>query len=294
MNNINQKSLFIALVGSPNVGKSTLVNSLVGTKVSIVSPKAQTTRNSIKGIYVEDNTQLVFVDTPGMFSPKKPLEKIIVQEAINGIAQSDIIAFIVDVKRGICSNSRQVLNNLKNNPSKKILIINKIDKVSKLELLPMAEKINEEGIFDEIFFVSALKNDGVADLLKYFVGSAKNGPWMFPEDQVTDAPLRFFAAEITREKLFYNLQQELPYSIAVETEKWEELENGEIKIYQAIYTQKENQKPIILGKQGAMIKRIGESSRRELEKILGTKVHLFLFVKVKEGWIGNPNIITYQ
>lgn len=288
MNN-NQKCGFVALMGAPNVGKSTLVNNLVGSKISIVTPKVQTTRASIKGIYTHGDIQLVFIDTPGLFNAKEKLEKAIVQEAWKRVEEADYLALLVDAKRGICKDTKQVINSLKQQGKKASLIINKIDLIKRETLFELSTQLNEEGVFTETFMVSALKGDGTQKLIEHFSNVASEGPWMFPEDQIMDAPIKFYAAEVTREKIFMKLQQELPYSIAVETEKWEETKKA-INIHQVIYVRKQGQKGIILGKSGTMIKQIGASSRRELEEALEKKINLFLFVKVRENWVDNPSI----
>lgn len=285
----NQKCAFIAILGPTNAGKSTLVNNLVGTKVSIVSPKVQTTRASIKGIAMEGDAQLVFIDTPGIFSPKRTLEKAIVQEAWRRIAEADFLALMIDVKRGICPDVKAIINSLKQQDKKAVLILNKIDTVNRESLLSIAAELNDTGLFNETFMISALKGDGVEKLRRYFAQIAPKGQWAFPEDQIMDCPVKFFAAEVTREKIFMKLQQELPYSIAVETESWEEKENS-ITVRQVIYAQKDGQKGILLGKGGSMIKQIGEASRCELEEALEKKINLFLFIKVRENWVDNPSI----
>ncbi|MDA0782351.1 MAG: GTPase Era [Rickettsiales bacterium] len=285
----NQKCGFIALMGAPNVGKSTLVNNLVGSKISIVTPKVQTTRASIKGIYTQGDTQLIFIDTPGLFNAKEKLEKAIVKEAWSGVEAADYLALLIDAKKGICKDTAQVIKSLKEQGKKAALIINKIDLIQREKLFELATKLNDEGVFTETFMVSALKGDGTKKLIEYFGSIAKNSPWMFPEDQIMDAPIKFYAAEVTREKIFMKLQQEIPYSVAVETEKWEETKKA-VNIHQVIYVRKQGQKAIILGKGGTMIKQIGASSRRELEEALESKVNLFLFVKVRENWVDNPSI----
>lgn len=285
-----QHCLFIALMGAPNAGKSTLVNQLVGTKVSIVSPKVQTTRASIRGICMEGAAQLIFIDTPGIFLPKQNLERAIVQEAWRRVAEADQLALLVDAKRGLCADTARIIESLQQQQRKAVLILNKIDVVEKEKLLALAQGLNDTGLFTQIFMVSALHGDGTDAIKRHFASIAPASPWMFPEDQLSDAPVRFFAAEVTREKIFMYLQQELPYSVAVETEKWEDTEKGDIKIHQAIYVQKPGQKKILLGKGGSMIKRIGAEARKELSHLLGTKVHLFLFVKIRENWTENPSM----
>lgn len=289
MNDLKQKCAFIALLGPTNAGKSTLVNKLVGTKISIVTPKVQTTRASIKGILSEGDTQLVFIDTPGIFNPKKTLEKAIVQEAWKRIHEADFLALLVDAKRGMCNDVKEIVKSLDSQGRKAVLILNKIDLVPRESLLALTEGLNDTGVFTDVFMVSATKGDGVDTLKEHFAKLAKPGHWMFPEDQVMDAPVKFFAAEVTREKIFMKLQQELPYSIAVETESWEETEK-QITIRQVIYAQKDGQKGIILGKGGAMIKQVGAASRKELEEVFGVKVNLFLFVKVRENWVESASV----
>jgi len=284
MNNTEQHSAFIALLGSPNAGKSTLLNQLIGGKVAIVSPKVQTTRTTMNGICIEGNAQLVFIDTPGIFIPSKPLERAIVRAAWEGFKAADQIAVIVDSKRGICKNTRQIIESLQQKNARAILVLNKIDLIKPHTLLALAQELNGFGIFDETFMISALKGDGVPDLRKYFAKNAPVSPWHYDDDMMTDAPLRFLAAEITREQLFLRLNEELPYSLSVQVEKWEEKDNGSVAIHQMIYVMKETQKMIIVGKGGNMIKLIGEKARKEIEKMLGQKVHLYLFVKVQENW----------
>lgn len=276
-------------MGAPNVGKSTLVNNLIGSKISIVTPKVQTTRASIKGIYTQGDVQIIFIDTPGLFNAKETLEKAIVQEAWRKVEEADYLALLVDAKRGLCKNTKLVIESLKKQGKKAALIINKIDLIQRERLLILSQELNATDVFTESFMVSALKGDGTKKLIEYFSGLAPKGPWMFPEDQIMEAPIKFFAAEVTREKIFMKLQQEIPYSVAVETEKWEESKKA-INIHQVIYVQRNGQKGIILGKGGVMIKQIGESSRKELEYILETKVNLFLFVKVRENWVDNPAV----
>lgn len=291
MDNLSeQKCAYIILLGAPNAGKSTLVNHIVGAKVSIVSPKVQTTRASIKGIYVKDETQLVFIDAPGVFSPKKKLERAIVREAWQKVEEADFIAVLVDSKRGICTDTKNIMNFLTKTNRKALLILNKTDTVNPERLLPLAKELNETGLFSDTFMISATKGQGVEPLTDHLCKIAPKSFWGYPADQLTDAPIRFFAAELTREKIFMRLQQEIPYSIAVETESWKENKKGEITIHQVIYVQRAGQKAIILGKGGSMIKQIGESCRKELSAMLETKVNLILFVKVSEKWMDNPAI----
>lgn len=290
LSNLDTKFSVVSLLGAPNAGKSTLVNAIIGTKISIVTPKVQTTRASIKGIYTSDESQIVFIDTPGIFKPKQTLERAIVREAWNKIESSDFLALLVDCRKGVTKDVEMIIKSLKAKDKKAVLILNKIDLVNKEVLFSLAQHLNENDIFDQTFMISALKNDGTEKLVKYFCDISPKGPWMFDEDQIMDLPVKFFAAEVTREKIFSKLQQELPYSVAVETEKWQET-NKSVNIHQVIYVQKDGQKAIILGKNGDMIKQIGSLARRELTQSLDKKVNLFLFVKVREGWINDSNIM---
>ncbi len=285
---IETKCGFMAILGAPNVCKSTLVNRLVGAKVSIVSPKVQTTRTRVLGICLEQQTQLIFIDTPGVFAPKRRLDRAMVASAWGGAADADSIVLMVDATRGIDADTRIILEKMKNQQQTALLIINKIDLVNKQKLLALAEALNETGSFTDIYMISAETGDGVGDLLARLVELAPPGPWMFPEDQITDMPSRLLAAEITREKVFLQLHQELPYAITVETESWEERADGSVAIGQVIYVQKAGQKGIVLGKGGAKIKSIGESSRRELEDLFERRVHVKLFVKVRASWGDDP------
>lgn len=287
-----QKCAFIALLGAPNAGKSTLLNQMVGSKVSIVSAKVQTTRSVITGIALMGEAQLVFVDTPGIFKPnaKHRLETVMVQAAWDRMSESDMLAVLVDAKKGICENTELIIKELNHRNAKAVLILNKVDLVERQTLLGLADTLSKTGVFSDVFMVSALKGDGVEDVKRYFALHAKPGPWMFPEDQISTAPMRFIAAEVTREKLFHRLHEELPYSIAVETEQYEEVKDGSVKIHQAIYVRREGHKKIVIGKGGANIKNIGRLARQELEYLLARKVHLFLFVKVRENWVDNPEV----
>ena len=281
---------FIGLVGAPNAGKSTLLNALVGSKVSIVSPKVQTTRSIVRGICIDDKSQLVFVDTPGIFSPKQTLERAIVDAAWQGANEADVLALVVDARKGICKNTQLILQSLKNHPGKTCLILNKTDTVKAHELLPLTKELNEAYPFERTFMVSALKHDGVEDIKAYFAKEVPQGPWHYPEDQISDAPLRFLAAEIVREQLFMQLQQELPYHLTVMTEHMEENANGSLKIHVMIYVTRDSQKQIVIGKGGARLKNVGERARSELTKALDRKVHLFTFVKVKKDWLDRPEM----
>jgi len=276
---------FVAILGAPNVGKSTLLNRLVGTKVSIVSPKVQTTRRRIIGISMQGPAQLLFIDTPGIFMPRKRLERAMVQAAWTAAADADLCLFLVDAKRGLDQASRSVLQGLAELKAQPVLVVNKIDLLPPAKLLPLIKQLNEAQPFAATFLVSAEKGDGCAELLGDVASRMPEGPWLFPEDQLSDLSNRALAAEITREKLFLQLHQELPYSITVETEAWAESADGrEIRIDQVIYVQRPSQKGIVLGKAGRQIKAIGEAARLELEDILEARVHLFLFVKVRERW----------
>jgi GTP-binding protein Era len=286
-----QKFATIALIGAPNAGKSTLTNQLVEQKISIVSAKVQTTRNSIKAILTEDQTQLVFVDTPGIFIPKKEriLERMIVRNAWQAIKECDFICLIIDSTKGFAPNIVGILADLEKHKIRPIVILNKIDLISKPKLLAIVDEFSKRNLTD-IFFTSAKVGQGT-DKLKFFLLSlAPNAPWQFNEDDISDASMKYLASEITREKIFLNLQQDLPYSIKVETEQWQDFKNGDIKIKQKIVVLKESQKMIVLGKRGEMIKNIGQKSREDIEKLTGSRVHLFLFVKVDQKWLGDADI----
>jgi GTP-binding protein Era len=275
---------YIALVGAPNVGKSTLLNTLVGTKVSIVSPKVQTTRARTLGIAIEGDAQLVFVDTPGIFAPKRRLERAMVRAAWAGAEDADMIVLLVDAKRGVDADTRRIVDGLKAAGRRAILALNKVDTVRPEKLLGLADALSKEGIFDPVFMISALTGSGVDDLKRHLVQALPEGPWLYPEDEVSDMPQRLLAAEITREQVFLQLHDELPYATTVETESWEEFKDGSAKVAQAIFVERPSQKAIVLGAGGRQVKRIGERARAELERVLGRRIHLFLFVKVREGW----------
>ncbi len=280
---------FVALLGAPNAGKSTLLNSLVGAKVAIVTRKVQTTRSRLRGIAVRGASQIIFVDTPGIFAPKRRLERAMVAAAWAGARDADIIALVFDANRkGIDPDSRLILNGLKDFGRRAILLLNKVDVVKRPRLLELAAKFEAEGLFDRIFMISALTGDGVDDLRTFLDAAIPEGPWHYPEDQLSDLPLRLMAAETTREKLFQRLHQELPYALTVETERWQDFEDGSVKIEQTIYVQRDTQKAIVLGKSGQSIKEIRGDSQKELEEFLERKVHLFLFVKVRRNWIEDP------
>jgi len=284
-----KKCGFVGLIGAPNAGKSTLMNRLVGTKVSIVSPKVQTTRSRIIGIAMQEQTQVVFIDTPGIFDPKKRLEKAMVSAAWQGARDADIIALLVDAsRRGIGDDTWNIIKTLQEKDKKAILILNKVDLLPREKLLALADELFEAGIFTKVYMISALKGAGVEKLMLDLSQGLPEGPWMYPEDQVSDLPARLLAAEITREKLFLQLQQELPYACAVETEEWENFDNGSIRIRQVIYVLRDSQKGIVLGKGGKRIKSVGQASRLELEEMFECPVHIQLFVKVREKWVDDP------
>jgi GTP-binding protein Era len=279
---------FVALIGAPNAGKSTLINALVGSKVAIVTPKVQTTRTLLRGIAMEGPAQLIFIDTPGIFAPRRRLDRAMVTTAWTGAHDADVVAVLIDAKKGLDDEAEAILKKLDEVRKPKVLILNKVDLVEKAKLLALAQAANERGKFDATFMVSALSGSGVADVRKWLAEHVPAGPWHYPEDEVSDAPLRQLAAEITREKLYLKLHQELPYQSTVETETWTERKDGSVRIEQTIYVERESQKKIVLGKSGQSIKAIGEASRRELAGIIEKPVHLFLFVKVREGWGDDP------
>lgn len=279
---------FVSVVGLPNAGKSTLINALVGAKVSIVSRKVQTTRSRILGIALNGAAQIILIDTPGIFKAKKTLEKAMVTAALSSFEETDYVAHIIDVNiKDPVSSNKIILNALaeQNIPKEKtILILNKIDRISKPELLSIAQEMNVAFDYHATFMISALNETRVSDLSEFFAENLPDGDWMYPEDQITDMPMRLMAAEITREKIYDQIHQEIPYSVFVETESWEQFDNGSIKISQLIYVDKNSQKGILLGKGGKKIKSIGQAAREELEDILDTRVHLKTFVRVQENW----------
>jgi GTP-binding protein Era len=275
---------YVAVLGAPNAGKSTLINALVGTKVSIVSPKVQTTRFRILGIAMQDDAQIILVDTPGIFTPKKRLEKSMVAAAWGGAHDADFICLVIDAHSTWKEDSDAIIEKLKATERKAILILNKVDLVPREELLAKIKLYDETGIFTEIFLISALKGDGVIAVLDYLASLMPESPYFFPEDQISDLPQRMLAAEITREKAFIQLRQELPYALTVETETWEEREDGSVKIEQVIYIERDSQKAMVVGKGGQRVRAIGQSARLELETLLERTVHLFIHVKVKEDW----------
>ena len=277
-------------MGAPNAGKSTLLNALTGVKVSIVSPKVQTTRARVLGITIEGTAQLVFVDTPGVFQPKRRLDRAMVAAAWQGADDSDRVAVLFDASRrkGIDEDTRRIIDRLKQEGRRALLVLNKIDLIPRDRLLGLAAEFNADGVFDEIFMVSALTGDGLDRLRRFLADWAPEGPWHYPDDHITDMPMRLLAAEITREKLFLQLHQELPYAATVETELWEQFDDGSVKISQVIFVRKDSQKAIVLGKGGARIRAIGEAARRELEDFMEQRIHLKLFVKVRDDWEDDP------
>ncbi len=279
---------FVALIGAPNAGKSTLLNALVGSKVTIVSHKVQTTRALIRGITLAGKSQLIFVDTPGIFAPKRRLDRAMVTTAWSGAHEADLVGVLIDARKGIDEEAEALLDRLADVKPTKILILNKIDLVPRDTLLLLTKIANEKAKFDSTFMISALTGDGVADLKAWLAERMPPSPWLYPPEQMSDAPVRQLAAEITREKLFERLHQELPYHSTVETEVWKELRHGDLRIEQTIYVERESQRKIVLGKGGQTIKAIGEAARSEIAEIVEHKVHLFLFVKVREGWGDDP------
>lgn len=280
---------FVALIGAPNVGKSTLVNALVGSKVTIVSRKVQTTRALIRGIVVENNAQIILVDTPGIFVPKRRLDRAMVSTAWSGAHDADLVCVLLDARAGIDDEADAILTKLAGVAHPKILVLNKIDLVPREKLLALTSAANERLAFENTFMVSALSGDGVDDLRRELAGRVPEGPFHYPEDQMSDAPLRHLAAEITREKIYRHLHQELPYQSTVETDTWTERNDKTVRIEQTIFVERDSQRKIVLGKSGATIKAIGADSRKEIGEIIGQPVHLFLFVKVRENWGDDPN-----
>lgn len=286
---------FCAIIGAPNAGKSTLTNALVGSKVAIVSPKVQTTRMTVRGVAIAGETQIVFVDTPGIFRPRRRLDRAMVGAAWAGAEDADAILLVVDAadlaanpNSPAARDTAAILEGLKEAKGKKTaLVLNKIDGMKRTDLLPMVERFHAEAVFEDVFLLSALKGDGVSDVAAWVAARMPEGPWLYPEDQAADIPMRLLAAEITREKIYHRLHDELPYASAVETEKWEERKDGSVRIDQVIFVQRDGQKGIVLGKGGQTVKTIGELARKEMEELFGRRVHLFLFVKVREDWADN-------
>jgi GTP-binding protein Era len=279
---------FVALIGVPNVGKSTLINALVGSKVSIVTPKVQTTRALMRGIAIEGATQLIFVDTPGIFSPRRRLDRAMVGTAWGSAQDADIVALLIDSRKGVGEDDEAIVNSLADVRPDKVLVLNKVDIADKPALLTLTQTLNERMPFAATFMVSARSGDGIAEFKQWFAAHVPAGPWLYPEDQISDAPVRQLAAEITREKLYLRLHQELPYQSTVETEVWKELKDGAVRIEQTIYVERDSQRKIVLGKGGQSIKAIGAAARKEIAAAIEQPVHLFLFVKVREGWGDDP------
>jgi GTP-binding protein Era len=279
---------FVALIGAPNAGKSTLLNSLVGAKVSIVTHKVQTTRVPVRGIAMAGPAQIVFVDTPGIFAPKRRLDRAMVGSAWQGATDADLVALLIDAQRGLDDENRTIIAKLKEVRQPKILILNKIDLVPRDSLLALTAAANELVVFERTFMISATNGDGVSDIRDYFAAAMPKGPWLYPEDEISDVPMRLMAAEITREKLFLRLHEELPYQSTVETDSWQELKDGSVRIEQTIFVERDGQKKIVLGQGGKMVKSISMDARREISSEIEKKVHLFLHVKVREGWGDDP------
>jgi GTP-binding protein Era len=284
----NTKAGFVALIGAPNAGKSTLLNSLVGSKVSIVSRKVQTTRALVRGIAIEGKAQIVFVDTPGIFKPKRRLDRAMVTSAWGGAADADVVALLLDVRKGIDEEAEAILGKLPELKRPRILILNKIDLIERSRLLELAATLNKRVPFAHTFMISALKGDGLEALRRQLAEMMPEGHWLYPEDQISDAPLRMLAAEITREKIYERLHEELPYQSTVETDQWQPRPDGSIRIEQTVFVERDSQRKIVLGKGGQTIKAIGQAARREIAEVAEAPVHLFLFVKVRENWSDDP------
>jgi len=274
----------VAVMGAPNAGKSTLVNAMVGSKVSIVSPKVQTTRTRVTGVAIEGPVQVIFLDTPGVFAPRRRLDRAMVDAAWRGAAEADAVLLLIDAKKGVDKDARQIIDGLAQRRIAAVLVLNKIDLIKHARLLTLSAELNALFAFTDTFMVSAEKGDGVADLKRALAGRMPEGPWLYPEDDLTDMPARLLAAEVTREHAYRQLRQELPYSVAVETEAWTDQDDGSVRIDQVIYVRKDSQRKIVIGGKGAQVKAIGAAARAELHKILDRKVHLFLHVKVQENW----------
>ena len=289
MDNPTTRCGLVALLGAPNAGKSTLMNMLVGAKVSIVTPKVQTTRSRIRGVAISDQTQVVFIDTPGIFAPRRRLDRAMVDAAWGGASDADEIVFLYDSgRKHIDDDSARIMATLMAQERPAILVINKIDTIKRDTLLPLVAQLNEAARFSESFMISAENGDGCADLMAYLAARMPGGPWLYPEDDLTDLPLRLHAAEVTREQVYLQLHDELPYAIAVETEAWQERDDGSARIDQVVYVQRESQRKIVLGAGGRRIKKIGARARADLEATLERRIHLFLFVKVREDWMDDP------
>ncbi len=279
---------FVALVGAPNAGKSTLLNQLVGAKVSIVSRKAQTTRALVRGIAISGDAQIVLVDTPGIFAPKRRLDRAMVASALSGATDADVVALLIDARKGLDEEVESILSKLQQARAPKLLVLNKIDLVPRDSLLALTEQLNAKGLFEDTFMISALNGDGVEKLREKLGERMPASPWLYPEDQLSDAPMRILASEITREKLFERLHDELPYQSTVETDSWTNQKDGSARIEQTIFVARDGQKKIVIGEGGRTIKAIGQAARQEIAEAADQKVHLFLFVKVRENWADDP------
>lgn len=285
----DQRFGFVAVIGAPNAGKSTLVNALVGAKVTIVSHKVQTTRMPIRGIAIEGKSQLVFIDTPGIFAPRRRLDRAMVHAAWTGAKDADAVVLVVDAARGLTEEVEAIVKRLKDSRVPRALVLNKVDRLeNKQQLLELSTRIHALVTFDTVFMISALSGDGVADIRRYLAGKVPAGPWHYPEDDISDLPARMLAAEITREKMFIRLHDELPYSATIETTDWKEMKDGSVRIEQTMFVERDGQKKIVLGKGGQTIKQISSEARAELKELLDRNVHLFLFVKVRESWSDDP------
>lgn len=283
---------FVAVLGAPNTGKSTFINHVVGAKVSIVSAKVQTTRTRVLGIMMSGHAQLIFVDTPGIFNPRKRLDRAMVAAAWGGANDADMVLVIVDCSTGYDQNTRNIIAGLKKQHRDAVLVLNKVDLIEKTKLLDLTAQLHDGTLFTDVFMISALNGNGVEALVSHIARTVPEGPWMFPPDQISDMPARLLAAEITREQVYHQLHQELPYATTVETESWEEKKDGSVAINQVIFVERETQKGIVLGKGGAKVKSIGAAARKELCEILDQKVHLMLFVKVRANWGDDPDRYT--
>lgn len=279
---------FVALIGAPNAGKSTLLNRLVGTRISAVTHKVQTTRSIIRGIAVHRDAQIVFVDTPGIFEPRRRLDRAMVRTAWHGARDADIVLFLLDAERGLSGEANAILETVETAGSVRALVLNKIDRVARPALLGLAAAANEAASFERTFMISAARGDGCGDLMDWLAARLPEGPWYYGEDQISDLPLRHLAAEITREKLFLRLHEELPYACHVETESWKELKNGSARVEQTIYVERDSQKKIVLGRKGETIKAISTAARSDIAELAGQAIHLFLFVKVRRAWGDDP------
>jgi GTP-binding protein Era len=279
---------FAAIIGAPNAGKSTLVNALAGAKVSIVTHKAQTTRTRVRGIALEGQSQIVLVDTPGIFAPKRRLDRAMVETAWTEAREADIVVLVVDAARGFDDASEPIIDEAGRLKIPLVLALNKVDRIKKEKLLALAAEATSRLKVDELFMISALSGDGVGDLKTYLASRMPESVWLFPEDQIADAPMRQWAAEITREKMFLRLHEEIPYSSTVETTGWKQLRNGSVRIDQTIFVERESQRKIVLGLKGQAIKQISMEARREIAEAVEAPVHLFLFVKVRENWADDP------